>query len=96
MANPDGVVEVVFVVVDSTADSVGADTDAVLAPLLFAILLNKVKFFRVNRAFTGWHLLSSWPLPVCCGNNSPAEEICSCASTLGSKGEGADRRGDLG
>lgn len=91
MAKPDVVDEVVFVVDEPSVDSGGAD-------FFFPILLNSVKFFRVNRARFRWcSLLSpSLSLPICYFGNRVAGETRSGLSTLGSMDKSYGRIGDLG
>ena len=82
---------VCVVVEDSAVDSGGAYADAFF-PLFFAILLNKAKFFRVNRVRFGrcspsCSLSLSLSLSIGRFRNNVAGETCSSHSTLGTGSE---------
>ena len=90
MAKPDDVVEMVFVDDESTVESGGADAgaDPLLVPFFFAILLKRVKFFRVNRArFSSCSPSLSSSLSICRFRTRVAGGTCSCPSTFGSERE---------
>ena len=91
MAKPVVVVEVVFVVVESSVDSGGAD-------FFFPTLSNRAKFSRVNRARFSWCSLSSrsLSLPICLFRNRVVGETHPGVSTLSSTDEACGRVGDLG